>query len=210
MFPGDGQVARPRGMISVFDSGGRQVFDRPVDRRATDQSGGRVSDDQHAARRHRAWHRRAGARPRRAWTGRGKDRHHRRLSRRLVCRVFDVGRGRRMGRVRSARVDWARGVWRSRRAADLGRLHEADGAAAAGSATFRCRPAFMAKNCAASPISHRSKGVRSTPSISRTATPCPPHSARFIGERLKQRASRAIEGFFRGLGSKIAGIFHRK
>ena len=32
MFPGDGQVARPRGMISVFDSGGRQVYDRPVDR----------------------------------------------------------------------------------------------------------------------------------------------------------------------------------
>src|SRR6185369_17119527 len=32
MFPGDGQVARPRGMISVFDSGGRQVFDRPVER----------------------------------------------------------------------------------------------------------------------------------------------------------------------------------
>ena len=32
MFPGDGQVARPRGMISVFDSGGRQVFDLPVER----------------------------------------------------------------------------------------------------------------------------------------------------------------------------------
>ena len=27
---------------------------------------------------------------------------------------------------------------------------------------------------------------------------------------LKQRASRAIEGFFRGLGGKIAGIFRRK
>jgi 1A family penicillin-binding protein len=32
MFPGEGQVARPRGMISVFDSGGRQVLDRQVDR----------------------------------------------------------------------------------------------------------------------------------------------------------------------------------
>ena len=32
MFPGQGQVARPRGIISVFDSGGRQVFDRPVER----------------------------------------------------------------------------------------------------------------------------------------------------------------------------------
>jgi hypothetical protein len=34
---------------------------------------------------------------------------------------------------------------------------------------------------------------------------CPIHRG-----SLKQRASRAIEGFFRGLGSKIAGIFHRK
>jgi membrane carboxypeptidase/penicillin-binding protein len=32
MFPGDGQMARPRGVISVFDSGGRQVLDRAVER----------------------------------------------------------------------------------------------------------------------------------------------------------------------------------
>src|SRR5204863_6774935 len=34
MFPGGGLVARPRGILSVFDSGGRQVFDRPVERQA--------------------------------------------------------------------------------------------------------------------------------------------------------------------------------
>jgi penicillin-binding protein 1B len=34
---------------------------------------------------------------------------------------------------------------------------------------------------------------------------CPIHRG-----SLKQRASRAIDGFFRGLGSKIAGIFRRK
>jgi membrane carboxypeptidase/penicillin-binding protein len=33
---------------------------------------------------------------------------------------------------------------------------------------------------------------------------CPIHRG-----TLKQRATRAIEGFFRGLGSKIAGIFRR-
>jgi 1A family penicillin-binding protein len=33
MFPGGGQVARPRGVISVFDAGGVQVLDRPVDRK---------------------------------------------------------------------------------------------------------------------------------------------------------------------------------
>ena len=33
---------------------------------------------------------------------------------------------------------------------------------------------------------------------------CPIHRG-----SLKQRASRAIEGFFRGIGSKIAGIFKR-
>jgi len=30
MFPGQGRVVRPRGVIRVFDSGGRQVLDRPV------------------------------------------------------------------------------------------------------------------------------------------------------------------------------------
>jgi hypothetical protein len=34
---------------------------------------------------------------------------------------------------------------------------------------------------------------------------CPIHRG-----SLKQRASRAIDGFFRGLGGKIAGIFRRK
>jgi membrane carboxypeptidase/penicillin-binding protein len=32
MFPGGGQVARPRGIISVFDASGTQVLDRPVAR----------------------------------------------------------------------------------------------------------------------------------------------------------------------------------
>jgi 1A family penicillin-binding protein len=32
MFPGGGQVAQPRGVISVFDAAGRQVLDRPVQR----------------------------------------------------------------------------------------------------------------------------------------------------------------------------------
>jgi len=32
VFPGAGEVVRPRGIISVFDAGGTQVLDRPVDR----------------------------------------------------------------------------------------------------------------------------------------------------------------------------------
>ena len=44
---------------------------------------------------------------------------------------------------------------------------------------------------------------------SRTATRCRPRSVRSIAASLKQRASRAIDGFFRGLGGKIAGIFRR-
>src|SRR5207247_11426335 len=32
MFPGGGHVARPRGIVSVFDAGGRQVLDRQVER----------------------------------------------------------------------------------------------------------------------------------------------------------------------------------
>ncbi len=51
MFPGDGQVARPRGMISRVRLG-RPPGVRPSGRsRAAHQPGGRVSDDQHAARR---------------------------------------------------------------------------------------------------------------------------------------------------------------
>jgi 1A family penicillin-binding protein len=33
MFPGGGEVARPRGMLGVFDANGTQVFDQPVARR---------------------------------------------------------------------------------------------------------------------------------------------------------------------------------
>jgi penicillin-binding protein 1A len=32
MFPGGGQVARPRGILSVFDAEGAQVLDRPIER----------------------------------------------------------------------------------------------------------------------------------------------------------------------------------
>src|SRR5262249_22203436 len=32
MFPGGGEVSRPRAIVSVFDANGNQVFDRPVDR----------------------------------------------------------------------------------------------------------------------------------------------------------------------------------
>jgi 1A family penicillin-binding protein len=32
VFPGEGVVARPRGLVSVFDAGGTQVLDRPVQR----------------------------------------------------------------------------------------------------------------------------------------------------------------------------------
>jgi penicillin-binding protein 1A len=32
MFPGGGEVARPRGVISVFDASGSQLLDRPVER----------------------------------------------------------------------------------------------------------------------------------------------------------------------------------
>ena len=56
----------------------------------------------------------------------GKDRHDRRLSRRLVRRLLDVGGRRRLGRLRSAGADRPRRVRRAHRAADLGRLHEAD------------------------------------------------------------------------------------
>ena len=102
MFPGDGQVARPRGMISVFDSGGRQVFDRPVERAQLIAPAVAFQMTSMLRDVDRARHRRVGARARCPRPGRGEDRHDRRLSRRLVRGLLDVGGRRRLGRLRSA------------------------------------------------------------------------------------------------------------
>ena len=84
-----------------------------------------------------------------------------------------VGRRRRLGRLRSAGADRPRGVRRARRAADLGRLHEADGARSCRHASSRCPTACTARSCAACRTCGRSRAARPTPSTSRTATRVP-------------------------------------
>ena len=92
-----------------------QVFDRPSRARAASLTAPVAFQMMtHAARRRRSRHRRAGAGARRARPGRREDRHDRRLSRRLVRRLLDLGRRRRLGRLRSAGDRWAREAYGAR------------------------------------------------------------------------------------------------
>ena len=151
-----------------------------------------------------------GARARRPRPGRRKDRHDRRLSRRLVRRLLVVGGRRRVGRLRSAGADrtrrvrravalpiWADFMKRSRDDAAAGRIR--------GARRARARRAVQRL------VSAAGRGLsRSTRSTSRTATPCRPSAVRSTRARSPRQAQRVVGGLFRSLGSKIAGIFRRK
>ena len=108
VFPGGGEVVRPRGIVTVVDADGSEVLRRPVQSRARPQPGGRVSDGDDAAgrRRRRYRGRRSHDGPHRA--DRRQDRNDGRLPRCLVRRFLDVARRRGMGRIRSARDDRSR------------------------------------------------------------------------------------------------------
>ena len=94
--------------------------------------------------------------------GRRQDRNHRRVSRCVVRRLFVLGGRGRVGRLRSAGADRPRGVRRARRAADLGRLHEARREPAAGRRISPCPTASRPSSCAMCRICSRSTAVRST------------------------------------------------
>ena len=210
MFPGGGEVARPRGMISVFDAGGRAGV-RPAGRApAADQPGRRVPDDQHAARRHRARHRRAGARARRprrrsaGKTGTTDDYHDAwfvGFSTSVVVGVwvgFDqpASIGREAYGARVALPIWADFMKRTAR-----QLPPPDFAVPPGiHGEELCSVSYLAPVDGCPIYTEYFKEGDTVPSEL-----CPIHRG-----SLKQRASRAIEGFFRGLGGKIAGIFRRK
>ena len=136
-----------------------------------------------------------------------EDRHDRRLSRRVVRRFLELGRRRRLGRLRSAGAHRTRRVRRARRRADLGGLHEADrhgaaGVRASGASGARDRRAVQrvatcGRLTAVRPTSEYFKDGDAIPSAH-----CAIHQGSF-----KQRAQRAVDGFFRSLGGRIAGCF---
>jgi penicillin-binding protein 1A len=208
MFPGEGQVARPRGIISVFDAGGRQVLDRTVQRdelispQVAFQMTTMLRDvvDRGTGASARA----LGVRgPIAGKTGTTDDYHDAwfvGFSTSVVVGVwvgFDQPApiGREAYGARVALPIWA--DFMRRTAQDLpGRA-------------FPIPPGLQAEElCSISYL----KPVDGCPTYTEyfkdgDSVPsrlCPLHQG-----TLKQRAARVIAGFFRGLGGRIAGIFRR-
>ena len=124
VFPGGGEVVRPRGIVTVLDADGSEVLSRPI-RRARVLTPAvafqMVTMLQEVVESGTA----SGARrDRHHGADRRQDRHDRRLPRRVVRRFLHLGRRRRVGRIRSARADRPGGLRGAHRAAHLGRLHE--------------------------------------------------------------------------------------
>jgi 1A family penicillin-binding protein len=209
MFPGDGQVARPRGMISVFDSGGRQVFDRPVERTqlvapaVAFQMTSMLRDvvERGTGASARALGVRGPVAGKTGTTDEYKDAWFVGYSTSVVAGVwvgFDqpASIGRDAYGARVALPIWADFMKRTAR-----QLPAADFPVPPGiHGEELCSVSYLAPVDGCPVYTEFFKEGDTVP----TAL-CPIHRG-----SLKQRASRAIEGFFRGLGGKIAGIFGRK
>ena len=209
MFPGDGQVARPRGMISVFDSGGRQVFDRPVDRA---QLISPAVAFQMTSMLRDVIERGTGA-PARALGVRGPvagktgttDDYHDAwfvgFSTSVVAGVWvgldqPASIGREAYGARVALPIWADFMKRTARQLPPAAFTVPPGV----HSEELCSMSYLAPVEGCPVYTEFFKDGDTVPSAL-----CPIHRG-----SLKQRATRAIEGFFRGLGSKIGGIFRRK
>ena len=209
MFPGDGQVAHPRGMISVFDSGGRQVFDRPVKR---EQLISQAVAFQMTSMLRDVIERGTGAPARQLGvrgpvagkTGTTDDYHDAWFVGYSTSAVVGVWVGfdqpapiaREAYGARVALPIWADFMKRTARQLPAHEfpvppgIHSED----------LCSVSYLAPVDGCPLYTEFFKDGDTVPSAL-----CPIHRG-----SLKQRASRAIEGFFRGLGGKIAGIFRRK
>ena len=209
MFAGDGQVARPRGMISVFDSGGRQVFDRPVDREqllspaVAFQVTSMLRDviERGTGSPARALGVRGAVAGKTGTTDDYRDAWFVGYSTSVVVGVwvgFDqpASIGRDAYGARVALPIWADFMKRTAR-----QLPPGDFAVPAGvHAEELCSVSYLVPVDGCPIYREFFKDGDTVPSAL-----CPIHQG-----SLKQRASRAISGLFRGLGRKIAGIFRRK
>jgi penicillin-binding protein 1B len=209
MFAAEGQLAHPRGMLAVFDSGGRQVFDQPVQR---EQILNPAVAFQMTSMLRDVIERGTGA-PARALGVHGavagktgttdeyRDAWFVGYSTSVVVGVwvgFDqpASIGREAYGARVALPIWADFMKRTAR-----RLPPGEFAVPPGIHTEElCSVSYLAPVDGCPLYTEFFKEGDTVP----TAL-CPIHQG-----SLKQRASRAIGGFLRGLGSKIAGIFHRR
>ena len=209
MFPGDGQVARPRGIVDVFDAGGRQVFDRAVERRqlispaAAFQMTAMLRDviDRGTGSPARALGVRGPVAGKTGTTDDYRDAWFVGFSTSVVVGVwvgFDqpatIGRDAYGARV--ALPIWADFMKRTARQLPAREFQIPPGI----HGEELCSQSYLQPVEGCPTYTEYFKEGDSIPSAL-----CPIHRG-----TLKQRATRAIEGVFRGLGRKIAGIFRRK
>ena len=209
MFPGGGDVARPRGMISVFDSGGRQVFDQPIQRQrlitpaVAFQMTSMLRDvvERGTGSPVRALGVRGAVAGKTGTTDDYRDAWFVGYSTAVVVGVwvgFDqpASIGRDAYGARIALPIWAEFMKRTARELPPGNFEVPPGI----HSEELCSVSYLAPVDGCPLYTEFFKDGDTVPSAL-----CPIHRG-----SLKQRASRAIGGFFRGLGGKIAGIFRRK
>ena len=208
IFPSGGEVARPRGIISVFDAAGSQVLDRPETRQRI------ISEPvafQMTSMLRDVIERGTGAAARSlgvrgiiagktGTTDDYRDAWFVGFSRSVVVGVwvgFDqpspIGRDAYGARV--ALPIWADFMRRTARELPAGDFPTPSGI----TTEELCSVSYLrpVEGCPTY-LEYFKEGDKIPSAL------CPLHQG-----TLKQRATRAIEGFFRGLGSKIAGIFRR-
>ena len=208
VFPGGGDVVRPRSLISVFDANGTQVLDQPVDRVAIMSP---TVAFQTTTMLRDVVERGTGA-PVRALGVRGAiagktgttDDYHDAwfvgFSTKVVAAVW-VGLdqpapiGREAYGARIALPIWAEFMKRSARALPPGEFAEPDGLRA----QELCSVSYLRPVDDCPVYTEYFKEGDKVPSAM-----CPVHRG-----SVKQRTARAVEGLLRGLGRKIAGIFRR-
>jgi 1A family penicillin-binding protein len=208
VFPGGGQVVRPRGIVSVFDAGGAQVLDRPVDR--TEIIGAPVAFqmtsmlrdviDRGTATSARAWGVQGAVGGKTGTTDGYRDAWFVGFSTSVVAGVwvgFDqptpIGRDAYAARV--AVPIWADFMKRTARLLPAGDFKVPAGL----QPDELCSISYLRPVEGCPTYTEYFKDSDKVPSQL-----CPLHQG-----TLKQRATRAIEGLLRTLGSKIAGLFRR-
>ena len=208
VFPGGGQVVRPRGIVTVLDAGGFQVLDRPVEREqiispeVAFQMTSMLRDvvDRGTATTARAWGVRGPVAGKTGTTDEYHDAWFVGYSTSVVAGVWvGFGQPARIARdAYAARV--AVPIWAEfmKRAARELPLQEFDIPATLRTEEL-CSVSYLRPVDECPTYTEYFKDGDKVPSEL-----CPIHRGSF-----KQQARRAIEGFFRTLGGKIAGIFKR-
>jgi 1A family penicillin-binding protein len=208
VFPGGGELARPRGLTAVYDAAGSEVWERPVDRErvlreeVAFQMTSMLRDviERGTGTAARALGVRGPVAGKTGTTDDYRDAWFVGFSRSVVAGVwvgFDqpapIGRDAYGARV--ALPIWADFVRRTAR-----ELPAADFSPPSGiSGEELCSISYLRPVEGCPTYTEYFKNGDKVPSAL-----CPIHRG-----TLKQRAERALEGFFRGLGRRIAGVFRR-